>query len=373
MIGQSSVAGFYMLAAVATWALSWGPSPQLSGVPVFLEGPFAWLGLLPGVDGLRVPARFWMMTVLCLSVLAGLGVAHVLARRSARASLALLVVAASGLVIDGWMSIPAASVLPPPPNQGILRGGRVLTLPIGGHDAAAEFRAIEGGWSSVNGASGYEPSYYEKLRQASREPDAVLFAPFVGRGDLHVVIDERAAGLVELVERQPGAEEIARRNGQRQYRIPRQGDPLLMPAEGARLSVASVSASCGEEAVALTRDGDPATRWHCGAQMSDQDVTVDLGAIVTAGAVVPALGAFSNDFPRYLVVETSVDGAEWQEAWNGAVVRAVLAAELRDPSGIPLTVSFAPRPARYVRLRQIGRDETWYWSIAELEVWSGTR
>jgi hypothetical protein len=47
-------------------------------------------------------------------------------------------------------------------------------------------------------------------------------------------------------------------------------------------------------------------------------------------------------------------------------------ASLRDPLANRLVLSFAPRPARYVRLRLRSEDPTWYWSIAELEVWTGS-
>ena len=36
---------------------------------------------------------------------------------------------------------------------------------------------------------------------------------------------------------------------------------------------------------------------------------------------------------------------------------------------VPLTVSFPPATARYVRLRQLGADALYHWSIAELSVY----
>jgi hypothetical protein len=81
-----------------------------------------------------------------------------------------------------------------------------------------------------------------------------------------------------------------------------------------------------------------------------------------------AVGGFQNDFPRHLIVSTSTDGTAWQPAWDGPVREAMVVAAFRDPTATPLSVSFRPRPARYVRLRNVGRDEGWYWSITELEV-----
>lgn len=53
---------------------------------------------LPGFDGLRVPARFWMMTLVCLSVLAALAID----RLQGRMRRAVAVVAVIGLALDGW-------------------------------------------------------------------------------------------------------------------------------------------------------------------------------------------------------------------------------------------------------------------------------
>jgi hypothetical protein len=370
---RASAPAFYALAAAATWVLSWGPSPTLNGQPALEPGPYAALMLLPGVDGLRVPARFWMMTILCLCVLAGVLLARATRVRGRTAAAAIVVVAAAGLLGDGWAAMPSARLLPPPPRPDVLRGETVLTLPLGGNvdiDAAAQYEAVAGGWVSVNGYSGYGPPHYGPLRAASEEADPLVFAPFRARGDLHVVVHDRSDRHVALVEAQPGARLVAAGSGMRQYQLPRQG--ALPPGEpgGERLAIAGVEATCSREMEPLARDDDYGTRWQCGPQTPGQQMTADLGRVVTVGAVVPALGAFPTDFARGLAVETSVDGAGWQPAWDGGTLLESFEAQVRDPRSIRIVLRFTPRPARFVRLRLLSRNETWYWSIAELEVWS---
>ena len=63
---------FYLSAAAIMWALALGPHPMLHGRPIGLSGPYGVLALLPGFDGIRVPARFWMLSVLSLSIVAAL-------------------------------------------------------------------------------------------------------------------------------------------------------------------------------------------------------------------------------------------------------------------------------------------------------------
>src|SRR5688572_33498710 len=86
-------------------------------------------------------------------------------------------------------------------------GGVVLTLPLGGHrdsDIQAQFDAAVGGWSAVNGYSGYEPLHYNILRYAAERRDPLVLTPFLGRGDLNVVAYESQPMLIEMVERMPG-------------------------------------------------------------------------------------------------------------------------------------------------------------------------
>jgi hypothetical protein len=370
-----SVPGFYMFAALATWIISWGPAPVVNGTPILAEGPYAWLMLMPGMDSLRVPARFWMMTVLCLSVLAGFAV-HTLVRRwSSTVAATFAAVVVAGLLADGWATVPAARVLPPPPDAAALRGGVVLTLPLGSNrdiDINAQLMAVTGEWKSVNGFSGYEPFHYGQLRRASSDEDPHIFAAFVRRGDLHVVTAPNAGRLVHLVERQPGVVHVAAADGWRQYRIPSPGTRSPAAVTGSPLPIRAVSASCSSEMLPLLTDGDWTTRWHCGPQTAGQALTIDLGAVAMVTAVVPALGGFRTDQPRGLAVELSVDGLEWREVRNGDVRTEMLDAEIEAPLRNRLVVPFAPGAARYVRLRQTAKDDVFYWSIAELEVWSGT-
>jgi hypothetical protein len=366
-----AAAGFYLCAALATWALAWGPAPALQGERVLPYGPYSLLLLVPGMDGLRVPARFWMMTALCLSVLAGYATALLMARHS-RVMRLLVPVVALAIIAEGASAIPAARLLPPPPDPDALRRGIVLTLPLGSNrdiDINAQFRAVIGGWTSVNGFSGYEPFHYAQLRRASSDEDPHLFATFLRHADLHVVTAPNASRLVDLVERQPGAMRVAMAGDWRQYRLPRHAKHAAPLSPGAPLTVGRLSASCSEQMLPLVTDGDYTTRWECGPQVPGQTLTIDFGRAVNVAAVVPAVGQFRSDQPRVLIVEVSRDGVEWQAAWNGPVRTEMLEAEMEDPLKNRLVVPLGSRTARYVRLRQVGQDDAFYWSIAELEVW----
>jgi hypothetical protein len=375
-IRRASVPGLYLLIAALMWALSWGPSPRLYGKPALEHGPYAALLLLPGLDGLRVPARFWMMAVLCLCVAMGVLLAEALRRRKASAGAArtLAVIGAGLLALDGLTSLPAAVLQPTAPRPDLLRGGITLALPLGStldFDVAVQLDAIRGGWVAVNGYSGYEPPHYGRLREASRQEDAEVLNFFAKRSDLHVVVRDDSPRHIALVERQPGVEVVGAAHGLRQYRIPRQGTQSASEPTGDRLAIASLSVSCSPEKMLLAIDGKTETRWECGAQHAGQEVTVDLGTVSTVGMIVPALGRFTTDYPRHLVVETSVGGNNWEQAWDDGTLVEAFEAVVRDPRRTPMVIPFTPRLARYVRLRLMSRDDVWFWTITELEVWTG--
>ena len=218
---RSSVHGFYLFAAVGTWVLSWGPEPGFLGTQVLYQAPFAWLIRMPGGDALRVPARFWLLTLLCLTALMGILLAELLKRQDRRVRALIVVAAACGLAVDGWAWIPAMAVPSGAPAPAVLSAGVVLELPLGEPigDIAAVYRAVTGGWRTVNGYSGYEPADYAQLREASEKGEDAILRGLIEQGGLHVLVSERAPDLDRMVARQPGVELVGRAGGLTQYRL----------------------------------------------------------------------------------------------------------------------------------------------------------
>jgi len=367
---QRSVAGFYLCAACVMWVLALGPTVIFMGVPRAVPGPFRFLFLLPGGGGLRAPARFWLMATLCLSIVAGLAASALLARRRPRAALGLSALLAIGLLSDGWSTITAAPAPGVFPDEGALRAQTVMALPIGNfQDFGPQFRAVVGGWRSVNGYSGYEPKHYEAVRQGARFELDGVFEPFRARGDLFVVVNTDQPRLIALVERQPGAVCIADRQGTRQYRLPRRTARAMDSVIAATRRVVAANASCPSAGAAI--DGNPATAWVCGPQRGREWFVADLGEVVDrVSAIRYTMGQWYREFPRILAVETSIDGEMWEPAWDGDVIAPTIESGLLDPLMAPVTVPVAPRRARYVRLRQTGKDEL-NWVLPELAVLAG--
>ena len=57
--------------------------------------------------------------------------------------------------------------------------------------------------------------------------------------------------------------------------------------------------------------------------------------------------------------------------WSGRTGAKAVSAAIADARLVPLTITFPSAVARYVRLRQLGADKTYHWSISELSVYPG--
>ena len=100
-------------------------------------------------------------------------------------------------------------------------------------------------------------------------------------------------------------------------------------------------------------------------QASPEDLEAQIAEL---RALVMRLGRYRMDFPRLLGIELSVDGREWELVRGGPTDTEAFVASFEDPTSTPLTFPLDGRPARDIRLRQMGDDETFYWSVAEIEV-----
>jgi len=155
-----------------------------------------------------------------------------------------------------------------------------------------------------------------------------------------------------------------------QYRLPTR-PPSPEPALGPRLAIVSVRSVCAGDTAALAQDNDDLTRFVCvpdGAADGIRDVQADMGRVQTIGAFVHVAGPYPWEAPRHLIVETSIDGTEWHEAWNGSVLGQTMAGAMRDSASLRIVVPFSARDARYVRARPEHLPAGYPWTVGEIEV-----
>ena len=370
---RRSVLGFYLLGAAVTWVLALGPTLTLLNQPILYRAPYSWLMTLPGFDALRVPARFWMLTLVCLSTCAGLAYARLVPANRRWGPALLAGVTAAGLA-DCW--IAPMLIAPAPARSAVLeRAARhpVIELPIRSRDAdlAAMYRSMFHGQPVANGYSGYLAPHYPALQSAAANLDPLLLTSLASVGVRDVRID-RATDVegmyAQYVARHPGAELIAEDEDELLFRLPPAPPPREALATGPELSIAHLDANVKPDRVDFMLDGDRWTRWDTGPQRKGHELRIDLGTEQAVEAVSTALGPYFHDFPRVLSVEVSRDGEDWLEVWRGPTATLAMTSALRAPADLPLVFPIGGRRARFLRLRQLGEDPDFYWSIAELKV-----
>jgi len=186
------------------------------GRPLDLASPYRFLwNVVPGFDGLRVPARFGMIVALMLATLASFGAVRIARIRGGTLVLAFLAIAflfeagAAPFVVNGMSPVrgyntPAARLERPDRAPLVYRavsdlpGDAVIAdLPLGqtDYDVRAMYYSI-GRWRPiVNGYSGFFPLHYGRaivaLGELARHPD-VSVATLRDLGATHVIVHEGA-------------------------------------------------------------------------------------------------------------------------------------------------------------------------------------
>lgn len=120
----------------------------------------------------------------------------------------------------------------------------------------------------------------------------------------------------------------------------------------------SASRSAGDAPAANAIDGDRQKRWGTGAPMRETDwFQIDLGETKTVYRIVLDAAGSGSDFPRQVRVDYSLDG----ETWTGPI-----GATEGERAVTPIVL--LPTQARYLRIRQTGSHDTYWWSIYDIKV-----
>lgn len=368
-----SVLTFYALATLVCLSMCLGPTGLVMGERMIEKPPYWWLMKLPGVENLRVPTRFAMVTMLPLAMTAALGFGRIARRLPARGEAAAATACALLIVLDSW---PRPLTMHAPREQYALPsvppGAAVIELPLGravDHDIVAMVRGMSHGRPVANGYSGYFPGPYNLLKQGLRERDPSMLKGLASFAPLCIVIDRRMAPArnSRLMSEAAGARFIGADGVFAFFLLDREPEPALPSTKAADIvsAVATDWAQPATEAI----DGRVSTFWESlTRQRGREGMTLTLRNPAPVGGVALSLGSRLAGYPRHLIVETSVDNEAWTPAWEGPTAGLAYAAAARDFHRTRFGVAFAPRTARFVRLRQTGRAEDRYWTIAEVEV-----
>jgi hypothetical protein len=246
-----SPVAFFVVITAAAFAMSLGPAIHARGRLVEAPSIYrAFYLFVPGVDGLRVPARFAMIVAFGLAVLAGCGIS--LLERTRRVGYALAAVT-SLLIVGESCAVPIPlnqndttyrqhDLAPLPATislgeqtpavyrfvQTLPPASVLLELPLGepAFDVRYMFYAIGHGRALVNGYSGGAPDDYgllaETLGDVRSRPDEAWRA-IAASAATHLIVHERSyaggGGDISSWVRGHGALEVAAFDGDRIFQL----------------------------------------------------------------------------------------------------------------------------------------------------------
>ena len=121
----------------------------------------------------------------------------------------------------------------------------------------------------------------------------------------------------------------------------------------------------------LAFDDNLETLWQSGRQQDGTEwIEMQFDRQRNLGLVQFDMGADVSvtDFPRRVRIESSDDGQECRELYEGDVLTEFFRGLVEDADRIPIAIILPDNDTVTLRIRQTGQSSQW-WSISELSVW----
>jgi len=399
VVGRRSTAVVvYAAIAIAAFVLSLGPEPAAWGHRLPFPGPYRLLlVIVPGLDGLRAPARLAMVLVLALGVLAAFGATSVLNRVGPRRRVPVAIAMLVAVIAEGWMAPMQVAAFDPagdPRDRAAyeylrtLPPGGALELPLSLEVPEREFlyqyMTLIHGHPVVNGHSGYLSPLltylgggHSPLQEVDHLDAALAMASAIG---VRYVVAHPADfenrtiydALMQTAREHPERVLAVRDFGSTvvltlPYEpLPRRPDDLRrIPPSTMR-----VTASDGADRLPFAFDGDPDSRWLTGAPQTGNEwihLQLDRSRDVAMISFTLAERSF-GDYPRGFAVDV-MDDSGTRTVYEGPVLPQFAQGIVANPEFPSVDIVIPASHTRAIRLRQTSTTRTFFWSIHELQLW----
>ena len=397
------LAATYGTVAAVSFVISLGPEPSFDGILLTTTGPYDWLlSVVPGFDGLRVPARSAIAVFLGLAVLASIAMRCLVDRLSRRAAIAVTLVIMTVIAAEGYHTRRMVPFHPDGPEAERattewlrqLPPGPAIVLPFYErtdhvpNTMRSVYATLQHGHPLVNGFSGFSTPlvrYFEdstKLRDYRQYNDVLNGLRAVGVR--YVVIHghrfrnaEEVSILVTAIQNEVEHLENSWFFGTNWiFELKPSDESYELPQNtGSRINKSAFHASASHDQRRLERafDGDYRTRWTSdSAQAGNESIELRFDQPTDVSHVRLWLRRTDfNDYPRQLLIETTEDGEHWEELYQGRGFPRLLLSlvERLDNFYAHVEVPLPENQSKILRLRQTRSDRVFYWSIHELHLW----
>lgn len=395
------------------WALllSFGPAVSFlgrsSGV---IPPPFRWFyDYIPGFKGIRVPPRYAVLVMLSVAVLAGYGLKYLIQKLKKKEIQVIMICILVLFMNLEYLTIPQKIRFVPikdniPPTYKWLKEKHgdfaIIELPFIkpiGQESLFMYFSLYHKKKLVNGYSGFIPPSIDFIR--------ARFAGFPSRASIDIL---RSLG-VKYVILHPDLwkDEIRDRKMQRMqdkfdsdlklekefhYDLKKKSDKLkhfgkdlvyeVIPKEreirGERPEVYreiaasewETSASANEHQLPFLKDNNLETRWNSfGAKKTGDFILVEFKEPKEIAKISFHLGKYLSDFALDFILEGSADGKKWKRIKLDYSPGEFTKEMIYSPSN-PIQKIYLREPnIRYLKIIHLGKDKTFWWSVAELKIY----
>ena len=393
----------YLVIAIAAIALSLGPHVRIWGLTVTEHGPYSWLlAFVPGMDGMRVPARFAIVAIAAISVLVAVGVDWMLAHAAPAARMLISIACVAMVVADGWtapITTVRYSARGRPEDRAVAswladrEPGALLHLPVrpptGEQMLDYQFMTLAHRHPIVNGYSGYATPLFDFLASGAspiydlaRFPSTVRMLRAIGIR--YVIVhpgDYDAAARADALPAH--TVEAFRASGQvvTEAALPQVTAFELQPwtatpdanASIVRLDPRELTASASESPGRVENlfDGDRDTRWIAGLGGQDGSswVRVQLARPTDIARVSLQIAERSmSDYPRVLRIESEDAAGGSRVLYDDAPYTELGKAVVENGQYPDLVIALPHNETTALTIRQSAVSRT-SWSIHELSLW----
>ena len=404
---------FLIYAMLAVWALflSFGRAFSFFGqVSIDLSFPFAWLyNNVPGFNGIRVASRYAVFVLLSVSVLAGFGLKYWLRKFKKKRIKTYLIVAIIILLNCEYLVIPhAMKSLPvgkdiPPTYTWIKENAQnnpIIELPFFGalgHNSIYMYFSLFHKKNIVNGFSGFMPPsirYFEGLFKAfpSYETIDVLKFLKVKYIIVHMKmwkkefadivlqrIQDNFPNDLKIVQRfdytfkkenflsnKFGEDIIVEVNLENEVEKPLLRSNLIKIPK----TEWTIRSNVMPAILMNLKDNDLKSRWTTQRARKKGDfIELEFDEPRDVAKISLHLGPFTSDFGINFQVETSQDGENWHRQPQSYYPIELVESLIRFDKDPIQNIVLNAGKVNFIRIIHVHQKRTFWWSIAELEVY----
>jgi hypothetical protein len=396
------VAVSYFLIVLIGFVLSLGPEPTYAGRLLTESGPYDWLyNIVPGLDGLRVPARAAILVFLGLTVLAAIGVERLRTLCSPRTAGVGCFILAAVFIAEGYYQaklIPFPQT-PIPSEQASYDwleqqppGGTII-LPIRPRDPIVNtlryvYSTLQHRQPLVNGYSGYGTSLIRSIETHERDVSAYgdLLRGLRALQVRYLVLHEHRyedqawmqqtdGPLISAAIRAQSDQWVAhhRFGTSDVFELAPSTESIdILTDDLIPIDLSELRQTTGHRGQSLEAmwDNDYETRWSSDAPQAGHEwIEWAFDKPTNIGHVRFSLAKSLNDYPRNLLIEGSFDGETYRTLYEDRGLPKFFLGLVDDPEHVPIDIALPQNESLKLRLRQRGVSSTWYWSIHEMRLW----